>query len=170
MGQYPVGEHHAIPGFRENLYGRFTINLGAFLPAVYEVEQAQAIPEFVQEPSCSIRSRLGPLARGKDQWFSLAADPDDLAPLVIQLLHDFGFPFLELFNSYEAVLKYYEQHESFPLCPRPRSALIAAIITSHLGDAEKAQSLLRKAHASENKGFQGYVAKMAERLGLQFDV
>ena len=167
MGQHPIGENYVVPGLRENLYGLFTINLGAFLPCVYEVEQQKPSPAFVQEPYCSIRSRLGQLASGKDQWFNLGADPDELTEQVMKLLHQFGLPFLDIFNSYEAVLTYYDENGKLPGCPSPRSALVAAIIANQTGNTETARALLTKAKSGAIKPFREHVAKIAGRIGLE---
>ena len=71
MGQYPIGKSYVIPGFRENYYGKYTVNLGVLLPCVYQTERQQPPNDFVQEYNCTIRERLTCLAFGKDEWFDL---------------------------------------------------------------------------------------------------
>jgi hypothetical protein len=36
MGEFPIGDY-VIPGLRENLYGRFAVNLGVLLPCVHRL-------------------------------------------------------------------------------------------------------------------------------------
>ena len=104
MGAYPVGEHCEIPGFRENLYGMFTVNLGVLLPCVFEVDWQKPLPSFAKEYDCSIRERLGTLAFGSDEWFGLTSDSSAAATELVQLLDKLGLPFLEQFSTYEGVL------------------------------------------------------------------
>ena len=37
-GRYEFGDKYVIPGFRENYYGKFTINLGVMVTDIYELE------------------------------------------------------------------------------------------------------------------------------------
>ena len=37
-GRYEFGDKYVIPGFRENFYGKFTVNLGVMVKEIYELE------------------------------------------------------------------------------------------------------------------------------------
>src|SRR5207249_2541374 len=104
MGEYPIGQRYVIPGIRESFYGKFAVNLGVLLPCVRETEWQKPAPEFVQEHYCTIRSRLGSLAFGTDQWFELTSDTSTLTKTLVQMLDRFGLPFFEQFPNYAAVL------------------------------------------------------------------
>src|ERR1044072_1928442 len=52
-----------IPGLRENLHGLFTVNLGIYIPEVAAVHGGGEAKAWVQDYHCSLRSRLGVLAR-----------------------------------------------------------------------------------------------------------
>ena len=164
MGAYPIGEQYVIPGIRESYYGRFTVNLGVLLPCVFEIEEQKSVPLFVQEPYCTIRTRLGSLAFGKDEWFEISSDTTASAIKLVQLLDRFGLPFFEKFPDYPAVLSYFDVHERFPFQTPDRSALEAAIIAHHLGNAKTAKRLFAKAYSSDHEGFRGHVSKLANRL------
>src|SRR5437868_3156941 len=58
MGQFPVGnlETYVVPGLRENLYGKYTVNLGVHIREVYEVGSSA---------SAAMSAKLFPSARGR---------------------------------------------------------------------------------------------------------
>jgi len=53
-----------IPGFRENLHGRFTVNLGVYVPEV-AAQLGVSAPSWVQDSHCCVRARLGALCAEK---------------------------------------------------------------------------------------------------------
>jgi hypothetical protein len=53
--------------------------------------------EFVEEATCTIRSRLGQLADGKDRWWT--SSDTDAVEQVRELLIAYGIPFLERATS-----------------------------------------------------------------------
>jgi len=165
MGQYPIGNDYVIPGFRENFYGKFAVNLGVLLPCVYEVERQQAPAEFVQDYDCTIRQRLGSLAFGEDKWFDITSDTTGLTKVVIDLLDRFGLTFLEQFQTYEHVLSYYSENGNLPFQNADRASLEAAVIASHMGNLPLSAELFAKAYATNHKGFQQHVAEIAQRAG-----
>ncbi len=167
MGEYPIGEGYVVPGLRENLYGKFTVNLGVLLPFVWETECQKPTAEFVQDHHCTIRSRLSTLAFGADSWFDLTADTAALATTLVQLFDRFGLPFLEQFSDYASVLAYFDEHGDLPFQNSNRAALEAAIIAHHLGELKRAKGLLERAHSADHKGFRQHVSKIACRLGHQ---
>src|ERR1700709_1123710 len=61
MGEYPIGDY-VIPGLRESYYGKFAINLGVYLPCVFEIEGEPGPKRIVRDYHCEIRERLGALA------------------------------------------------------------------------------------------------------------
>jgi len=165
MGEYPIGEHYVIPGIRESFYGKFAVNLGVLLPCVREIEWQKPTPDFIQEPYCTVRSRLSSLAFGTDRWFELTTDTSTLATTLVQLLDKFGLPFLDQFPDYPAVLAYFDEHGDLPFQNSGRAALEAAIVAHHLGDSQRAQHLFERAHSTDHKGFREHVSTLASRLG-----
>jgi hypothetical protein len=166
MGQYPVGDKYVIPGIRESYYGKFWVNLGVFLPCVYQIERQRPPSDFVQEYDCTIRQRLGTLAFGEDKCFDLTDDTSALAKAVVDLLDRFGLRFLEQFQTYHDVLSYYDEHGNLPFQNADRASLEAAIIAFHTGNPTLSTSLFAKAHAANHRGFQQHVVEMAKRVGL----
>ena len=165
MGEYPIGENYVIPGMRENLYGKFTVNLGVLLPCVYQAEWQRPPADFIQEYDCSIRQRLETLALGKDEWFLITSETSGLATRLVDLLDRFGLDFFEKFQTYEDVLSYFNKHENLPFRNAARASLDAALIACHVGNKHLAQSLFQKAYSSEHEGFRKHVAKLAIQVG-----
>jgi hypothetical protein len=58
MGQFQFDNVIEIPGLIENLYGQFTINIGVFVPELYEKIFDPKPKSFIQEFDCEIRTRL----------------------------------------------------------------------------------------------------------------
>ena len=72
MGAYdPPGTVHAVPGLRENFYGKFTVNLGVYVPEVARyVDWRAETKKYIQEYDCCIRNRLGMVSpEGRDLWW-----------------------------------------------------------------------------------------------------
>ncbi|HEY5042065.1 MAG TPA: DUF4304 domain-containing protein [Verrucomicrobiae bacterium] len=166
MGQFPIGDNYVIPGFRENLYGKFAINLGVLLPCVYQVERQKPVPDFIQEYDCTIRQRLGTLAFGKDEWFEITDDIATLATNIVRLLDKYGLEFLEQFKSYENVLRYFQANGKLPFQSSNRASLEAALIAHHIGNETLSKTLFAKARDTDNKGFQNHVTEIEKRVDL----
>ena len=67
MGSFdPPGTSH-FPGLRENLYGRFTVNLGVYVPEVALHHGGGEAKSVVHDYNCCIRTRLGRTAE-KEIW------------------------------------------------------------------------------------------------------
>lgn len=164
MGQYPIG-NNVIPDLRENLYGKFAVNLGVFLPCVWQIEFDKTIPKkVVQEYDCQIRSRLGMLVDGQDIWWSLDKSPEKTGKMISAYLEMFGLPFLSKYTNYSGVLSEYQAHGCLPSVSEWRSSLIAAIISQHVGDAESAGKYFDLAAdyavSRDKSGFGKYVERM----------
>jgi hypothetical protein len=115
MGQFPIG-NYVIPGLRENLYGKFTVNLGVMLPCVLEIERGSKPKKIYHEYDCQIRERLGSLAMEgkKDIWWNIQPPFDSVTSDITTLLENLGIPFLDQFLSYRNVLNYFDEHMKLP--------------------------------------------------------
>jgi hypothetical protein len=129
-----------IPGYRENVYGRFTVNLGVYVPEVgLYTTPASA---FVTEAYCCIRSRLGYLGpEGADLWWNIDADPrvtDD----VRHRMQAHGIPFLERFGTRNGILSEWDDSIcTWSAGGRP-PRIVKAIILAARGDVAEASALL----------------------------
>jgi hypothetical protein len=167
MGQFPIGDY-VIPGLHESHYGRFTVNLGVALPAVRAIKSGREFPVFVQEYECDIRQRLTRLAFNEDAWFDLDHQANKTASDITRYMDSLGLPFLEEFESYDAVLAVLDKSGSLPFSNEGRSSLVGAMICVHLKQLERARGYFDRAaaYASANKGFAGHVADVRRECGL----
>jgi hypothetical protein len=167
MGQYPIGDY-VIPGLRESHYGRFTINLGVALPAVRAIERGRDFPAFLQEYGCDIRERLTSLAFQEDAWFDLDHHVDKTSSDITMYMDSLGVPFLDEFESYDAVLAVLDKRGSLPSSNEGRSALLGAMVCVHLKQLDRARGCFDHAanYASANSRFRGYLQDIRRECGL----
>lgn len=166
IGQFPIGDNYIIPRFRENLYGKFAINLGILLPCVYQVERQKPLPDFIQEYDCTIRQRLGTLAFGKDEWFEITDNNTALTTKIVELLDKYGLEFLDRFGTYQDVLSYFQANGNLPFQNPSRASLEAALVAYQIGNETLSKALFAKARDTDNKGFQNHVAEIEKRIDL----
>ena len=167
MGQFPIGDY-VIPGLRENLYGRFAVNLGVRLPAVDLVEFDRPPPAFVHEYHCTIRDRLGSLAFGEDTWWDLDHRVVHTGIEIVRLIDMVGLPFLDQFEGYASVLATLDRTGNLPSRNEGRAALDGALICTHLGQHERAAVFFDRADelAANHKGFKAHVAQVRRSCRL----
>jgi hypothetical protein len=157
-----------IPGVTNTLHGMFTVNLGVFIPEVAEARLAGARGQsWIQEYSCSIRSRLG-VASGheRDMWWPLD-DPTTTLAGVEPLLLSFGLLFLDRFRNRELILSELDGFiENLPFCATP--LVVSAVILAKKDDPQKARRLMQQhvSHAHHHPSHADYVRKLALDLGL----
>jgi hypothetical protein len=168
MGQFAIGPNYVVPGLRENLYAKITVNLGIFLTHVNKAEEGAPPRDFVSASSCTIWARLGQVVNGRDRWFDVGEDNSKLAVKLIKLFEKFGLPFLDQFPDYPSILAHHEKCKKYPNVPAARSILIAAIVAHHLGKTKKAKELFKKAYATSKGGWE-HAAEVAENLGVKIN-
>lgn len=171
MGRFdPPGTVH-IPWFRENYYGKFTVNVGVFVPEVHIVKWGEK-PKFVGESYCCIRERLGSLGpEHVDIWWNLQRDNKLVESLGDELrsrIENDAFPFLARFETRDALLKELLD----PAAKQPRARVDCAIILAARGQVKEARDILaelkeqhiREArHASQLK----YLDELASKLKME---
>ncbi|WP_346384749.1 DUF4304 domain-containing protein, partial [Nocardioides sp.] len=90
-----------IPGLRSNLYGRFTVNLGVFVPAIHRGGLTER--DWYSDYHCQLRKRIGELLPEQaDVWWRL--DHPDAEADVAAAIRDHGLPWLARFENYAELL------------------------------------------------------------------
>lgn len=155
-----------IPPFRLNLYGRFTVNMGVLIKELYDLEEWHKAKDFYQEVDCLPRERLPVLLYGKDFWWELKHDPDELAQLVIEGFKTHGFAY---FARYDTRKKFCENYGRFGDAA-PRAPLDIALLVRH-SDKAAGEKLFREYYRGEhlNPGHIGYLDELAARLNIKLD-
>jgi hypothetical protein len=154
-----------VAGLRENLRGRFTVNLGVYVPEV-GLHTGRQSARFVQDYHCCVRQRLGALGPDRqDIWWRIAADHDTVAAVRQRLAVD-GVPFLERFGTRDGILREWSgATENVGAGQPPR--IVKAIILAGRGQSEEARKLLRQqAEETLHPGHPEYVKELAMKLGL----
>jgi Domain of unknown function (DUF4304) len=162
MGRFDPPGTNFIPGFRENFYGRFTVNIGVFAPEVAVAIYGDRPRSFVQEVECCIRMRLGHMGgESADRWWDLPADEKTAADLRKRLERD-AFPLLAQLQTRDSILNWLSQPKGYAGPAR----LTCAIICAHRGEKERATELLAAQVRGASPGHAKYVRSLAGRLGL----
>jgi Domain of unknown function (DUF4304) len=167
MGRFdPPGTTH-IPGLKENLYGRFTVNLGVYVPEVARNHggggEAKSV---VQDGNCCIRTRLGRTANQKESWWEIAKG-EALAPEFQQRLQNEAPPFFQRFENRDQILSEFRTAtDNTEVMTVPR--IVCAIILFNRGERDAARDLLAaQAHDATRPGHRAYVSDLAKRLGIE---
>src|SRR5262245_35657946 len=103
MGSFDPPATTYIPGLRENLYGKFAVNLGVYVPEVALYHGGSEARSFVHEYNCCVRTRLRTTEPVKDIWWTVRASDDVISDVSKELLNQ-GLSFLERFDSRDKIL------------------------------------------------------------------
>ncbi len=160
MGRFDPPGTSYIPWSRKNLYGKFTINIGIYVPEVGLAEYGLSPRAFIQEPYCCIRVRLAQLSGESDVWWKLPASQTTIDDIKGRIEQDALSFFARCENRY-AVLQELERGTG-TLKPR----ISQAIILAHRGEVEKAKELLHAQAQSATAEHRDYVQQIAEHLKL----
>ena len=162
MGSFDPPGTTYIPGLCENLYGKFTVNLGVFVPEVAEQQGHRPLNSFVREIHCCVRTRLGRLgSEPRDIWWDIRRDDALTEELRQRLISDA----IRKFETRDAILAELLTATRSPSITPPR--IVCAIILAARGRTNDARSLLaEQAKETRNPGHPAYVRSLAERLGL----
>lgn len=166
LGLYDPSEIH-IPGLRENRYGKFTVNLGVYVPEVERYLVGRAPGSFVQEYSCCIRSRLGQVAgRKRDLWWEARVE-DDVVDDVAGKLTKYGLPFLERYSTRDKLLAELEGRARHEHVDRP-ARIVSAMIYFARGEKKTARRLLEAQIKGANKSEHAdYIRELIAEVGLE---
>ncbi len=150
MGRFdPPGTHYV--GFKKNWYGKFTVNVGVYVPELHEYIFPGARLSFIHEYDCWVRERLGHLGpEGQDIWWELEAIPQQAADVFNRIERD-ALPFLAKFETREAILEQWMPDRSiagetdFARFTRSREKLACGVILATQGQCDEAKLCLRAA-------------------------
>ncbi|MFN3446516.1 MAG: DUF4304 domain-containing protein [Bacteroidia bacterium] len=162
-GRYEFGDKHVIPGFRGNLYGKFTVNLGIMVREIYELESHNKPKDIYQDHDCQIRERLPHLTIKQDHWWPISNDNNKTSKEVIDGLHSHGLEWLNNFENRDKICRNLVSLED----GSPRAKLDVALIELHR-DKSKAEKLFQDYYNNiEIKNVhKEYVKALADRLGV----
>lgn len=161
-GQYPVGDSYVIPGLRENLYGKFTVNLGVCVDDLCILSFPYQTKEFYQEYDCQFRQRLAQLTKEQDYWWPLTVNCQKVIEDILQNINAAGLAWLNQFATREEIKANWTQNGS------PRAKLDFGIIMLKT-DKESGQKIIQE-YVDElgpsKNDHKKYVIDLAKELGL----
>ncbi|QOW09570.1 DUF4304 domain-containing protein [Kaistella flava (ex Peng et al. 2021)] len=162
-GRYEFDDKYVIPGFRENLYGNFTVNLGVMVREIYELDSHNKPKNIYQDYDCQIRERLPHLTIKQDHWWSISDDNNKTAKEVINGLSSHGLDWLDNFENRDKICRNLGNLEG----DSPRAKLNVALIEFHR-DKSKAEKLFQDYYnkIKIKNGHKEYVKGLADRLGV----
>lgn len=166
MGRFDPPGTTYIPGLRENLYGRFTVNLGVYVPEVARDHGGGEAKYIVHDHNCCIRTRLA-RTKTKEFWWKISAS-EALVPEFQERLRNEALPFFQRFESRDQILSESRTAtDNTELMTVPR--IVCAIILLNRGEREAARNLLAaQAHdETRHPGHRAHVVELAKRLGVE---
>jgi hypothetical protein len=167
MGRFDFGYGNPLA---PNMYGKFTINLGIFVPEVFDelIYWETKRPTFVNEADCIFSVRLGQLfAPYQDRWWSINDSSDIVTKEIIDLLQSYGLPVLNQFSNREAIISGWDEfRQKYKL--RKDLFIHRAIMLSTLGRQDESIQMYQKALAvTENPSAIEVLKKHARKFGWE---
>lgn len=156
-----------IPGFRENLHGLFTVNLGIHVPEVGKcLPHEYGAKSWVVEGYCCIRTRLSETCEEDGGIWWPASQNDAIINDVCSCLQFAGLPFLHRYSTRDKIISEWSGRSTNMGASAP-PRIVLAIILAVRGDKLGARELLaRQASETEFDGHRAYVRDLAEKLDL----
>ena len=153
------------------LQGKFTVEVGIFIPEVFAAFWEKPIPKFITSPNCEVRERLGLLGKSKkDIWWDLSGDERTIESEVSDLLLKYGEQYFSRFSSREKLLAQWEQERLQNNLPQ-RKTLIMAIVLAQRGEKMRANELLEQEFGDKYKTtFLEYARNIVVNLGIDFPI
>lgn len=167
-GQYPIGENYEIPGIRESLYGKFTVNFGVCVEELYLIEFPKKSQPFYQDYDCQIRERLETILNKTDSWWKIDSDSDKISNMIIDGLKTKGFDWFKLFDTREKIIQNWGDYAD---ANSPRAKLDVALIVLQT-DKLKGAKLIQEYYndlGKDRKGHKKYVIELAKRFDIEIN-
>jgi Domain of unknown function (DUF4304) len=116
-----------------------TMNIGVLDRDIYTVCWGRASTPFVEEPSCTIRCRIGQLIDNKDRWWSV--DSATTVEEMVECLKANALPFLNRMQSLEEMRDWLAP-SGVVTTKYPPDSINFAVILSRLNETRRACSIL----------------------------
>ena len=169
MAQYQFDHVEDVPPIRVNLYGKFTLNLGVFVPEAYMAISNREIPKYVHHSECEINTRVGSLMPDEETWISLESGTTEMISQTTSQIHSYALPYLSRFETRQNILHEWENHgKEISLFGRP--GLLAATLYMNSQNPHAArQIVVSEINNTHNGGYKVFVKKFAARIGIEID-
>ena len=142
-------------------HGRFTVNLGAYYPAIADISEALPVRGLPKEYNCTVRQRIGSLMEVRaDFWWEIdrRSSDADTADNLAKTVATYGIPWLDDLSNLDVVKRFAANNHGL---------YAAAGIALHQGDREGAQHYLDREMATANEFVKPKLASWAKKHGLK---
>jgi len=139
-----------------------TMNAGVLSRPIYFSCWGHDAEEFIEEPLCTVRARVGQLLDNKDRWWDVAGGgvPEEMVGcLGTQIL-----PFLERMGSLEAMRNWLAS-AGIPSPKSPLPSICFAVLQTQLGDVDAACSVLAELEGKALGAWKVRAKEVAMRIG-----
>lgn len=158
-----------VSHFRPDLYGKFTINLGVYVPEIHErTNPPISMNRVICDAHCSIRTRLPHIGEGEEIWWQILDCTDEDVEDISALLIHVGVAFLDRFRTRELIVR--DWISANERIGRLDVAMILLRQGDKLGAARLFADHLRKSEAEgsepNRQNHRRYVRELATKLGL----
>ncbi len=164
--KHKTEENYFVDGVRENLYGKFVVNLGVCIVSLYKFQFPNENNNYCKEYDCQIRERLGKLLPGQDYWWTITDDNKRMTDEIIDGLATNG---LKWFSGIETKEKIIANSDYLPYNSSPANKLDISLIV-WFDDKEKGSQLFREYYNSiepAKLSHKLYVRDLAKELGIE---
>lgn len=139
-----------------------TMNVGVLSRPVYLVCWGRHPESFIEEPECTVRSRVGELIDNKDRWWDVS-NPG-VAEEMVDCLTARIFPFLEGMQSLEAMRDWLAS-TGMPSRKGPLPSICFAVLQAQLGDISAACTALADVERKALGAWKARAQEVAARIG-----
>ncbi len=122
-----------------NSKNMFTINVGVADKFVTHACWGLNDTNMTEEPSCTVRARLGELLYGRDVWWSLSNSQD--IEKALSGIHDVAIPFFQINHDIDYMI---ESLESNPATRRyPPGVIYLALLHCRKGESDRCKEMFK---------------------------
>jgi hypothetical protein len=116
-----------------------TVNLGVYIPILHEVP----VDRYAKEYDGDYRQRLGVLAMGKDIWWELSEDTEELCRILKDLYHLYVAAWFATYSTYDTITEWWQSLDEENQTAMGTGLTMAQLFTE-LREKEKARMLFER--------------------------
>lgn len=147
----------------DKLKSAITVNAGVFNKYVHHKCWGEVTPAFIEEPLCTVRTRIGQLVEGKDLWWSLEEESD-----ISEKINIYIFPFFEQMHNSTAMEQFLNDSRVIKQ-KYPPPIIYLAILRHQRGDHVGACSLLSDLKIKTIGAWKDRIDQVIRILGENLD-
>jgi len=138
-----------------------TVNAGVLHPVVHAKCWDGDLSKFIEEPTGTVRARIGQLIDGNDLWWQL--DADGVAGEIADAVNTYVLPFFEHMHSLNGMRQFLTNADVVKH-KHPPPIIYLAILKHEQGDSDGACSLLSDLKRKTVGAWHSRISQIEERL------